>query len=979
MATSPLVLAFLLFGQDQAHAPQKALEGMRLPEGFSATLFASEPMISQPIAMTTDAKGRVWVIENHSYPHWITDGKQGKDKVLILEDTDGDGQADKKTVFLDNATNLSGIALGQGGVWLAATPNLLLVPDANGDDQPDGPAVVKLNGFDLKAKHNVVNSLRFAPDGWLWGCNGILGNASVGSPGTPEAQRVKMNCGVWRYHTTQGRFEVVAHGSTNPWGLDFDGNGEAFITNCVIAHLWHVVPGGRYERMFGSDPNPASYQLMATIADHLHWGGGHWTSSRGGTGVHSVAGGGHAHAGLAIVRHPDWPEKLNGSALMANIHGMRLNADKLSPKQSTYTASHLPDPFQWSDPWFRGLIVTQGPDGSVLVADWSDTGECHNYDKADGITGRIYRIAPRGIQTAKGVRPADLKDTDLLPYLASGDGWMEDQIRLTLRDRLDAQFLNPAVRDRLVELAEKAEKPRVRLTALWALAHLGTVPVEVLTALVNDTDETVRGWAARLGLGEGRADPRVVKAWVNRVRQGEPSARVRLALAGAAGQLENSDRTDLLLPLAANLADAQDPMIPLLLWYRLEPALKNNAEARSQLLSNDALPAIVRWAARRTAEESEGEAWLARAIAGEVKVRQPNELLKGWLEAKASQAQPKAPTGWEKAYAVLDQSGNLDTRLQGMRLAQVFGTPDVSATLRGLAEDPQLPVGKRREALEAWVVRPRGDLAFLATHLKTPELAPVAIQGMATGKEASLAEILVSQLGSLREDARQAALAVLVGRPSWAGKLAEALEQGKIRPQAVPSHLARQVSNLKDAALTARWEKAWGSIQPIQADKKQLLAKWKENLTPETLGKGEATKGKAIFNRSCSACHQLFGEGGNLGPNLTGGQRAEVQYWLENLVDPSAVVGREHQRTILELKDGRVLVGVIRQETPQGVHIAWAEGEATIPVSAIETRTATGQSIMPDGLLESLAPAEVQDLFAYLMSRLDGAAQPGGK
>ncbi len=977
MAVSHLFLTLLLLGQDQPHSPQQALAGLKMPEGFSTTLFASEPMVSQPIAMTTDAKGRVWVIENHSYPHWITDGKPGKDKVSILEDTDGDGQADKKIVFLENATNLSGIALGQGGVWLAATPNLLFVPDANGDDKPDGPPKAKLDGFDLKAKHNVVNSLRFAPDGWLWGCNGILGNASVGSPGSPENKRVKMNCGVWRYHTVSGRFELVANGSTNPWGLDFDERGEAFITNCVIAHIWHVIPGGSYERMFGNDPNPAAYQLMPTIADHLHWGGGHWTSSRGGTGVHSVAGGGHAHAGLAIVRHPDWPANLNGSALMANIHGMRLNADKLTPTQSTYTASHLPDPFQWNDPWFRGLVVTQGPDGSVLVADWSDTGECHNYDKADGITGRIYRIAPRGVRSAKGVRPADLNDKDLLPLLSSGDAWLEEQTRLTLRDRLDANFLNPAVKEKLAEMAQKADKPRARLTALWALANLGQVPPGLLANLVNDPDETVRAWAARLGMGEGRADSSVLKAWITRVQlSGEPSPRVRLAIASSAGRLPESDRLDLLLPLTRNLADTTDPVLPLMLWYSLEPAL-NTPVARAQLLSQPTLPQIVRWLARRAAETMEGEAWLARAVGGEVQVRQTEELLKGWLESKATQAQPKAPQGWDKAYAALEKAKDFDTKLQGLRLAQVFGTPDVSPTLRALAEDEKLPLPNRRQALEAWVVRPRGDLFFLGNYLNSPEMATVAIKGLASGKDSNLADPLVANLSTFREDGRQAALAVLVSRPAWAAKLAEAIEQGKVSPKSIPSHLARQVANLKDPVLTSRWEKAWGSIQPVKADKKLLLAKWKENLTPESLGKGDAIKGKSLFARSCSACHQLFGEGGNLGPNLTGGQRAEVQYWLENLVDPSAVVGKEHQRTILELKDGRVLVGVIRQENLQGIQIAWAEGEATVPLDAIETRTATGQSIMPDGLLESLNPAEVQDLFAYLMSRLESAAKPG--
>ncbi len=976
MAIIELFLAFQVLFQDQPDTPEKALAGMTLPEGFAATLFASEPMVSQPMAMTSDARGRVWVIENQSYPHWIIDKKvPGRDKVSILEDTDGDGKADKKTVFLDHATNLSGIALGAGGVWLAATPNLLFVPDANSDDKPDGPPVVKLDGFDLKAKHNVVNSLRFGPDGWLWGCNGILGNASMGAPGTPEAERVRFNCGVWRYQVASGRFEVVANGTTNPWGLDFDGNGEAFITNCVIAHIWHVVPGGGYERMFGNDPNPAAYQLMGTIADHLHWGGGHWTSSRGGEGVHSVAGGGHAHAGLAIVRHPAWPDSLNGAALMCSIHGKRLNADKLALTRSTYIASHLPDPFSWKDPWFRGLIVNQGPDGSILVADWSDTGECHNYEKTDGVTGRIFRIAPRGTQATPGARPANLTDEELLPLLASGDAWLEDQARLSLRDRQGAGKLDAAIPSRLASLAKTAGKPRVRLTALWALANLGPVPRELLLALVNDSDEIVRSWAARLGLGEGRPDAEVLKAWVRRVNAGEPSPRVRLAIAAASGPLSNNERVELLFPLAGNLQDISDPMIPLLLWYRLEPAL-NTPFIREQLLAKPCLPQLARWTARRAAESAEGESWLVRAATGEVPVANPRELLIGWLDAKAGQAQPKPPVGWGKAYAALAQASNWETMMLNQRLAQVFGTPDVSATLQAFADNPQLPIAQRREALEAWVVRPRGDLAFLAGYLTNPELAPVAIQGLATGSSPVLADRILASLPLLRDDARQSALAVLVSRPAWASRLVEAMEKGVVPPRTVPSHLARQVGSLKDASLAARWEKAWGSIQPIKADKKQLLAKWKGQLTPEALGKGDVARGKVAFGRSCAACHQLFGEGGNLGPNLTGGQRAELQYWLENMVDPSAVVGKEHQRTILELKDGRVLIGVVKQETPQGVRLGWAEGEAMVPPGNIESRTATGQSIMPDGLLEGMPATEVPDLFAYLMSRLEGAGKP---
>ncbi len=212
--------------------------------------------------MTLDPRGRLWVVENSSYPIWLG-GPHGGDRILIFEDDDGDGRFDRRTVFYDKGTNFTGIELGYGGVWVCATPNLLFFPDRDGDDRPDGPPVVKLDGWNVNAQHNLFNALKWGPDGWLWGCHGILSTANVGKPGTPKDQRVPMNCGVWRYHPTREVFEVVAHGTTNPWGLDFDDFGKAFITNCVIAHLFRVIPGSHFERMYGSDFNPHLYELMA--------------------------------------------------------------------------------------------------------------------------------------------------------------------------------------------------------------------------------------------------------------------------------------------------------------------------------------------------------------------------------------------------------------------------------------------------------------------------------------------------------------------------------------------------------------------------------------------------------------------------------------------------------------------------------------------------------------------------------------------
>src|SRR5262245_10303806 len=261
-----LLLALLALGcasrltaADKPVPTTEAAAKMTAPEGFRVTLFAGEPDIVQPIAFTFDTSGRMWVVECLSYPIWSKDGT-GHDRVVILEDTDGDGRFDKKSVFLDTGSNLSGIELGFGGVWLCSSPNLLFIPVK--DDKPSGQPVVWLDGWNVKdTKHNVFNSLGWGPDGWLYGCNGIQAKAWVGKPGTPQKDRTYLDGGVWRYHPTRKVFEAVAHGTTNPWGLDWDDYGEMFITNCVIDHLWHVVPGRHYPRMYGQAANPSTYDL----------------------------------------------------------------------------------------------------------------------------------------------------------------------------------------------------------------------------------------------------------------------------------------------------------------------------------------------------------------------------------------------------------------------------------------------------------------------------------------------------------------------------------------------------------------------------------------------------------------------------------------------------------------------------------------------------------------------------------------------
>jgi putative membrane-bound dehydrogenase-like protein len=608
---SAFAFALILFAAaDAIPAPDaptpsdQAAAKMTLPDGFHATLFAGEPDVVKPIAMTTDDRGRLWVAESHSYPHWITDGKDGKDRILIFEDRKSIGHFESCKVFSDHATNLSGVAVGFGGVWLCSTPNLLFIPLKPNGDEPAGPPVVVLDGWDLKAKHNVFNQLVWGPDGWLYGCNGILSNSRVGKPGTPDAERTAFNCGVWRYHPTKKRFEVVASGTTNPWGLDFDERGEAFITNCVIKHLFHVIPGAHYERMYGQDLDADSYGLMESCADHIHWAGGAWTSSRGGVGAHGEAGGGHAHAGAMIYLGDNWPDAYRGHIFMCNLHGNRVNQDVPERVGSGYVAHHGKDFLFGNDPWFRGLALMYGPDGGVYVSDWCDTGECHNYTNITPTTGRIYKVT-YGKPVAVDVDVAKLSDEELVRLQLHKNEWWARHARRILQERAnDGKLDRKLVQPLLVKmLSEQTETPR-RLRALWALYGIGGLDEPALTKLLDDTDETVRGWAVRLLVEDEKASEAATTK-LAAMAHTDKSASVRLALASALQRLPAASRWPIAEGLTAHEEDAKDANLPLMIWYGIEGLVPTDPDRAAAMLVKASIPLVREYIARRIAAGAE--------------------------------------------------------------------------------------------------------------------------------------------------------------------------------------------------------------------------------------------------------------------------------------------------------------------------------------------------------------------------------------
>src|SRR6266487_483888 len=226
---------------------QQTLAHMYLPEGFRAILVAAEPDIRQPVAFAFDERGRIWVAEAFSYP---TRRSVGQDQIVILEDRDGDGRFETRKVFAEGLNLISGLEIGYGGVWVGAAPELLFIPDRNHDDVPDAPPEALLDGFGYQDTHECLNSFMWGPDGWLYGNQGVFNYARIGKPGAPDAQRVELRAGVWRYQPVRHEFEVFAEGGSNQWGLDYDECGQIFMTHC--RSYWgrglttHVIQGGHF-------------------------------------------------------------------------------------------------------------------------------------------------------------------------------------------------------------------------------------------------------------------------------------------------------------------------------------------------------------------------------------------------------------------------------------------------------------------------------------------------------------------------------------------------------------------------------------------------------------------------------------------------------------------------------------------------------------------------------------------------------------
>ncbi|HLJ93248.1 MAG TPA: PVC-type heme-binding CxxCH protein [Gemmataceae bacterium] len=931
--------------------PEESLKRLHVPPGFEVKLFAAEPDIINPISFTVDERGRLWVVECYEYPKRTPKGQKPRDRIKILEDTTGDGKADKVTLWaegkdLPTFDLASGIEVGHGGVFLGAAPYLFFLQDRTGAGRCDHCEIL-LKGFGSQDTHETLNTFQWGPDGRLYGLHGIFTQSQIGE--------TRLNAAVWRYGTKDRKFEIFAEGTSNPWGLDFDAHGQAFLTACVIGHCFHIVPGGTYVRQAGSSANPYAFGLLPEISDHKHHQESGW-----------------AHAGALVLQGESIPAEYQNSLLMGSIHGCSIKRDLLERRGSTFVARHAPDFLTSGDKNFRPINLRWGPDGSIYVIDWHDQNPCHQAqpDSWDMTHGRIYKIQRTG---TRSIPPLDLSrktTSELVELLKNNNPWWHRTALRLLADRRDR-----SVAPMLEALLFQSNEEPVNLRGLWGLHAVGAFDERVADKALGHPSPWVRSWAVRF-VGEAGAISAGMTEKLARLAEREQAPEVRLQLASTAHRLPGPTAIPLLHHLMHHASDVRDPFIPLMIWLAYEPYVAKQPDAEMAWLKDHAAanPLVAEEIVSRTLRRLAGTgkpAALAASVAflGDVTdstVRR--RAMEGLIQALQNR-QVDPPVAWKRVFAVLLQDSDSEVQRLAHRLAVNFR--DLEAVRRSLAaaQDGQKPVSERIDAIRVLgIVHPAEALRPLQNLLlQDPDanLRGEVCRALAAYDQPEVARTVLAGWKQYPPGVRVEAINLLSGRKEWARQLLAAVGNHEVARTDLNDNTILRLRALRDQKLNGQIEAVWGKVrETTPAELEALIGRMRISLSE---GRGSFERGRTVFENQCAKCHRFEGKGHDVGPNLDGAAR-DIDYLLVNILDPNRIVGQPYFTRFVVLKNGQVETGLLTAEDPQSITLK-TENDAlkVIQRKDIDELTVRERSLMPEGLNDNLSPQDFRDLIRYLM------------